>query len=59
MIMSKTTDSVIDEIHQVRMQISARFNGNIAEIAKDAAYRQSVSGRTIWKSKTPDKAIPN
>ena len=41
----------VEEIHQVRKKISDQFNGDIAAIAKDAAQRQSVSGRAEWNPK--------
>jgi hypothetical protein len=44
-----TTDSVIEEIHRMRREISARFNGDIAAIADDAARRQATSGRPMWQ----------
>lgn len=49
MIQKLTTDSVIDEIHQTRREISERFNGDIAAIAEDAARRQAASGRPVWQ----------
>jgi hypothetical protein len=51
----KMTDSVIDEIHQTRAKISARFSGNTAAIAEDAARRQAASHRATWKPGISDK----
>ncbi len=51
------SDSVIEEIHRTREEISNRFSGNIAAIAEDAARRQAASNRLIWKPKTPNKTL--
>ncbi len=54
--MQKVTDSVIDEIHRTREEISERFGGNIAAIAEDAARRQAASNRPVWKPEMPNSA---
>ena len=51
------TDSVIEEIHRTREEISERFGGNIAAIAEDAARRQAASNRPVWKTKAPNKSL--
>jgi len=51
MMQKLESDSVIDEIHQTRREISERFNGDIAAIAEDAARRQAASGRPVWQRK--------
>jgi hypothetical protein len=51
MIQKLPTDSVIDEIHRTRREISERFNGDIVAIAEDAARRQAASGRQVWTGK--------
>ena len=48
-------DSIIEEIHRTREEISERFGGNIAAIAEDAARHQAASGRPVWKPETPGK----
>ncbi|KOR29657.1 hypothetical protein TI03_01780 [Achromatium sp. WMS1] len=47
----RDSDSVIEQIHQTRKEISEKFGGRIAAIAEDAAQRQDESKRLIWKSK--------
>jgi rRNA-processing protein FCF1 len=49
MIRQPTPESVIEELHRIRREISDRFSGNISAIAKDAADRLACSGRPIWK----------
>ena len=51
----KTTDSTIDEIHQVRRNISDRFGGDVFAIAQDAARRQAASNRPVWQPNTTNK----
>ena len=41
-------DTVIEELHKVRREISDRFHGDIDAIAQDAARRLAESGRTVW-----------
>jgi len=53
----KVADSVIEEIHRIREEISERFDGNIAAIAEDAARRQAALGRPVWKPETLDKSL--
>lgn len=43
------TESLIEEIHRVRRDISDRFDGDINRIADDAAERLAKSGRPIWQ----------
>jgi hypothetical protein len=47
----KNNDHTIDEIHQVRREISERFGGDLFAIAEDAARRQRASNRPVWKPK--------
>ena len=56
-MIQKIYDSVIEEIHRTRSEISERFNGNINAIAEDAAGRQAMENRPVWKSKKPDKSL--
>ncbi len=53
----KVTDSVIEEIHQARVEISDRFGGNITAIAEDAARRQAASNRPIWGPQKPNNRL--
>ena len=55
MIQKLKTDSVIAEIHHTRLEISERFNGDIAAIAEDAARRQAASGRPVWQRKDDEQ----
>lgn len=50
-MIQKIFDSVIEEIHRTREEISQRFNGSINAIAEDAASRQAMENRPVWKSK--------
>jgi hypothetical protein len=54
---SRDSDSVIEQIHQTREEISERFGGSIAAIAEDAAKRQLESKRLIWKSDKPNTVL--
>lgn len=56
-MISKSTDSVIDEIHRIREEISERFGGNIAAIAEDASRRQAASNRPVWKPEMPNSVL--
>lgn len=49
---ASTTDTAIEEIHQVRREISEKFGGDIAAIAADAERRARESGRPRWKPTT-------
>ncbi len=49
--MKQKTDPVIEEIHQIRRQISDQFNGDLVAIAEDASRRQAASGRPVWRRK--------
>ena len=43
------TDPIIEEIHEVRREISERFDGNVHAIAADANTRMTASGCPVWK----------
>lgn len=49
MIHQPKPESIIEELHRIRREISDRFGGDIAAIAKDAADRLAKSNRPIWK----------
>jgi hypothetical protein len=49
MIHQPKPESIIEELHRIRREISDRFAGNIVAIAKDAADRLAASGRPIWQ----------
>ena len=51
MLQKSTNDSTIELIHEIRRQISKKFNGNLNAIAKDAEQRARESGRLIWNPK--------
>lgn len=54
----KLTESIIDEIHRVRREVSDRFQGDVFAIAEDAARRQAASNRPVWQPKTTGKESP-
>jgi len=59
MIQKQTNhDTIIDEIHRVRAQISDKFNGDISAIVADARKRQEAEGRPVWQGpgKTTEKS---
>ena len=58
MIRQPKTESVIEELHRIRREISDRFGGDIAAIAKDAADRLARSGRPLWMPSEEKKASP-
>jgi hypothetical protein len=45
-------DTIVEEIHRIREQISDKFGGDIAAISEDARRRQAASGRPIWQRPT-------
>lgn len=49
MIQKLKTDPIIEEIHQVRREISDRFGGDVRAITADANARMAASGCRIWK----------
>lgn len=53
----KKTDSTIDDIHQIRREISGRFGGDVFAIAEDAARRQAASNRPVWKPKHDEPSV--
>ncbi|MEX0687081.1 MAG: hypothetical protein WD072_00245 [Pirellulales bacterium] len=55
MIHQPKPESIIEELHRIRREISDRFGGDVALIAKDAADRLAKSGRPIW---TPHPETP-
>lgn len=42
-------DTTIDEIHQTRARLAAKFGGDIKAILADARRRQAESGHPIWR----------
>lgn len=52
-----TTDPVIDEIHQIRREISDRFGGDLHAILADARQRQAESGHPVWSQESVDKPM--
>ena len=57
MIQKRETDTMIDEIHQTRREISDRFAGDVDAIAADAARRQMESKRPVWCPHTTNQAL--
>jgi hypothetical protein len=56
MIRKPENESVIEEIHRIRREISDRFGGDVVAIANDAAQRQAASGRPVWQPKTTNQS---
>lgn len=53
----KKTDLTIENIHQIRREISDRFGGDVFAIAEDAARRQAASNRPVWKSQHDEQDV--
>lgn len=52
------TESVIEELHRIRREVSDRFHGDVEAIAHDAARRLAESGRPVWvRSRPADQAV--
>jgi hypothetical protein len=51
------TDKTIDDIHEIRVEISDRFGGDVFAIAQDAARRQLDSDRPLWRPKPTNKPL--
>ena len=58
MIHQPKAESIIEQLHRIRREISDSFGGDISAIAKDAAERLVSSGRPTWKPK-PDEGYPS
>ena len=54
---STKVDKTIDEIHEIRVEISDRFGGDVFAIAQDAARRQTESDRPLWRPKTTNHPL--
>ena len=54
---STKVDKTIDEIHEIRIEISDRFGGDVFAIAQDAARRQTESDRPLWRPKTTNQPL--
>lgn len=57
MIQKTTTDTVLDEIHRTRREISERFGGDLDAILADARKRQEASGRPVWSPGSANNAM--
>lgn len=49
-------DTTIDEIHQTRERLAAKFGGDIKAILEDARRRQEASGRPVWQPKHDEQS---
>jgi hypothetical protein len=58
-MIQETNESTIDAIHRTRREISDRFGGDVFAIAEDAARRQALSNRPIWKPNTGEQTEQN
>lgn len=47
----QTTESILDEIHKTRREMSDRFGGDFVAMLDDARRRQEASGRPVWRPK--------
>ena len=57
MIQKPLTDTIIDEIHRTRREMSDKFGGDFRLMLDDARRRQAESGRPVWHPNTTNKAI--
>lgn len=57
MIKKPVNDSIIDEIHRTRRQMSDRFGGDFVAMLDDARRRQAESGRPIWQPKHNEQSF--
>lgn len=48
MLQKPTNDMTIEDIHEIRRQISKKFNGDMNAITDDAERRAKSSGRPVW-----------
>ncbi len=53
----KKTDSTIEDIHEIRREISDQFGGDVFAIAEDAARRQAASNRPVWSPKHDEPGV--
>ncbi len=53
------TDPVIEEIHQTRRAIAAKFGGDVTAIMDDARQRQAAEGRAVWCARQTTRPEPN
>jgi hypothetical protein len=42
-------DTIISQLHRVREEIVASFDGDLRKLTEDAQRRQQLSGRPIWR----------
>lgn len=42
---------ILDELHEIRRQILAEYDGDLASYLRDAQTRLEASGRPIWQGK--------
>lgn len=51
------TDTIIDEIHRTRREMSDRFGGDFRLMLEDARRRQAESGRPTWRPNTTNQVL--
>ena len=42
---------ILDELHEIRRQILAEYDGDLSSYLRDAQARLEASGRPIWQGK--------
>ena len=50
-------DPIIEEIHEFRRQIAARFDFDSHLISEAARRRQREEGRAVWQPTSPNKPV--
>jgi hypothetical protein len=57
---TENTDNTIADIHRIRREIAAKFNGDLFAINADAQARSEASQRQIMRRpKSSNKALPS
>lgn len=59
MIPETDRDTTIEEIHQTRERLAAKFGGNIRAILDDARSRQAASKHPTWQGKSSQPVQPD
>lgn len=57
MLQNPMSDTIIDEIHRTRREMSDKFHGDFRLMLEDARRRQAESGRPIWRPNTTNQVL--